>query len=138
MGDHRVSRLPDTERAGEEDRCLQLSQLRDLGHAHQLAEPVPHLYCRRHPLVKEVAGMRNDGGDSCSHRISVAHRRLPHRHSRDVGNGIQRAGRKQSRSDAEVAGAMSLLGQRRGDDEKREREREEQRHSRCPKSALYP
>ena len=109
VGDHRVGRLPDAERAGEQDRRLQLAQLGHLGHADQLAEAVAHMDRGRHPFLEEVAGVRQDGGHSGADRVALAHRGVAHRDAGDVGDGVERAGRQHARGDAELAGAGPLL-----------------------------
>ena len=118
--DHRVGRAPDAQRAGEQDRRLELAELGHLRHAEQLAEAVADVDGGGDAVEKDVAGMGQDGGDAGPDRVADANRGLADAHAGDVGDRVQRTRREGAGDDAEVAGARGALGAQGARDEKAE------------------
>ena len=108
--DHRVRGAPDAQRAGEQDRRLELAQLVHLRHAKQLAEAVPDVDGGGDAVEKGVAGMRQDGGDAGTDGVADANRGLADANAGDVGDRVQGTRREGAGDDAEVAGAGGALG----------------------------
>jgi hypothetical protein len=119
--DERVGRAPHAQRAGEQDRRLELSELVHLREADQLAERVADVHRGRHAVEEGIAGVRQDRRHASADRVAHGERRMADAHPRDVGDGVVRAGREDPRLDAEVArprpGGLGGGGERAGERE---------------------
>jgi hypothetical protein len=104
------------------------SQLR---HACDLAEAVADVECRGHTVGKEVAAVRQDRGHAGSHAVAFDYGRLAHANTRDVGDCVERAGRKYAGFHAELTRAHALRAQRAGDERHGEKCRAEDVDERC-------
>ena len=124
--DHRVGRLPDTERAREQDRRLELAELVQLGRSGDLAEAVSDVQRRGHAVGEQVPAVRQNRGHAGANVVALDHRRLPDAHAGDVGDRVEPAGREHARLDAEIARPRALGGRLRGEcghrEDRRERE----------------
>src|SRR5256885_2203496 len=114
VGEDRVRRARDAQRACQDDRRLELAQLVHLRRSGELTEAVPHDDRRGHLLAKHVAAVRQDRGDPRVDRVTPDHGRVAHPHAVHVGDGIERAGGKDADDDADVprSGPRRLAGKR--------------------------
>ena len=96
--DHRVRRLPHAERAGEQDRRLELAELSKLRHAGDLPEPVADVQRGGHAIGEQVAAVRQNRRHAGAHRVAFDHGRLPDAHAGDVGDRVELARRKARRA----------------------------------------
>ena len=95
-----ICRAPHTQRARQQDRCLELAQLLELRGANQLAECVPDEYGCRNAIEKHVAAVRKDRCHTCVYRIASDHCRLSDEHAGDVGNCVLLSRREYAGCDA--------------------------------------
>jgi hypothetical protein len=125
--DHRVGRLPDAERAGQQDRRLELAELLELCRADQLAEAIGDVERRRHALAVEVAAVRKDRGHAGAHRVALDDGRLADAHAGDVGDRVQRPRRHHADRDTGFTRARPLgraLGIERSGHQQQRKEQE--------------
>src|SRR5262249_45714940 len=121
--DHRVGRLPNAQCAREKNRRLQLAELAHLRDAGDLSESVADVDGGGHTICEDVATVWKDRGHAGVNAISLDNRCLADTNSRDIADGVQRAGSEDARLHAEIARADALRGGRGGTeshDEKRE------------------
>ena len=107
----RIRRLPHAQRAGQQDRRLQLAQLGDLGDAQQLAESVAHVDGRGNPVEEQCCP---DGEEWRSRRSGPSRPATtvvcPTRTPATSVIALQRAGSQDAGGDAQLPGPEPLLG----------------------------
>ena len=101
--DEGIRCFPDAKRAGQQNRRLELAELHDLRRSQKLAEAVGDVDGGWDPLRKEIAGVGEHGRDAGANPFAFHDRRVPHAHARYIGDGIERAGAKNTRCNTELA-----------------------------------
>src|SRR5262249_52961363 len=106
--DQRVGNSRHVQGGGEQNRRLDFTQFVDLSRASQLAECVADEYGARHFLLEEITRMGKHGGYSGADIRSPCQRWMSDRHTRDIGDGIQRSDRKNTDRQTYVPGTRAL------------------------------
>jgi hypothetical protein len=89
----------------QNDGRLDLAEFFDLRRTHQLAEAVADEDCARHFLLKQIARMRQDGGDAGANVRAANDGRVADAHAGHVRNRIERARRQNADAHADLSGA---------------------------------
>ncbi len=91
--DEGLHRRADAQRVGQDDRSFQFAQFRNLRASGQLSEAIAHIHRRGHLFLKQVAAVRDDGGDAGADVVSFRKRDLADLDAGDIRDGVERAGR---------------------------------------------
>ena len=124
---------PDAEGIGEHDGRFDDAEFVDLGGAGELAEAVADIDGGGRLLLKEIAFVREDGGDAGVDAGGiVVDGYLAYAHAGDVGDGVVLARRQDAGLQANFTGARASLGGHQGGAEQcsREATRSAKRHTR--------
>jgi hypothetical protein len=63
-----------------------------LRRTNQLAEGVAHKNRARHLFAEQIAGMRQDGGHTCTHVVATDDGRVPDLNTSNIGDRVKRPG----------------------------------------------
>lgn len=94
----------------EDDGRFDLAEFVDLGGTDELAEGVVGEDGAGNFVLKEIAGMRADGGDAGADVITFEESDLADEDAGDVGDGVVGSGRVEAEGEAEVASAGARVG----------------------------
>jgi len=108
--DHRISRLPDAQSAGQQNGGFQFTQLPHLADAGEFAESIHHVDGGGDSLEVQVPGVGQNRGDSGVNRPPFAHGAVAHPNALNIGDRIERSRSQRANKDAGFPGARTHIG----------------------------
>jgi hypothetical protein len=97
VGNHTLDRGADSQRVRQDDGRLDGAELAHLRRPGELAEGVADEHAARHLVEEQIAAMGHDGRDSGADRVALDQGDVADAHAGDVGDGVERPGRKYAR-----------------------------------------
>ncbi|MNL46266.1 hypothetical protein D3C87_1689660 [compost metagenome] len=105
----RLDGTADTERIGQEDRRFDLAKLGDLRRTREFAETVEYGECCRHLVLKQIAGMRQDGGHTRARPLAFDAGHMANGNAHDIGDRVERTGLVMAYGNPEITQARTMF-----------------------------
>ena len=101
--------VPHAESVCQHNGCLDLPDFVDLRGAHKFAKRVVSENCTRDFLLKDIARVRQDRGDTGANALTLGDRNLADLHAPYVRDAVSRSGIIDARADSQLTGSRPVF-----------------------------